>query len=575
MNDSANMSVSPIQYLNRIVAESQEFAEMPLLQVIAKVSRWVKGSGMPSFLLENIKPAAASLGKRLGLTSMEAIMLSVFVNFYDKDSIELTDLCDYLSIGKMEIAQLQGVIDSLEHKRYIKRSDSVCATSYSYCVPRACMRALSDNKPFTRERRYNLTASMFVEEVASIIKERMNHQLPFSIMAQDLRNVVTDNSGLKTAQELDKLRDSLLDSNWSVIAALMANQYYNPESPTFLVASIKRFCAPGDYPKIRKELEEGTSDLLRLGYVRLVKDDEGKMAIALTAKGKKKFLGEIKNLESECEGESDDKTLKRPKDIATKEMHYNDGVRRQVDELLAMLKPSEFNEIFKRMRKNKMRRGFACLFYGPAGTGKTETVLQLAKRTGRSIMQVNIADIRDKYVGETEKNLKAVFDKYREAVQSEKRCPILLFNEADGLIGKRLDSPRNSVDMMENAMQNILLEELETFEGILIATTNLEGNLDSAFERRFIYKILFEKPSADVRKLIWRSHIPSLCEADALRLANEHDFSGGQIENIARKRMVDEVLHGAPADMYASIKAYCAAELIQSRNALPSVGFRA
>ena len=136
-----------------------------------------------------------------------------------------------------------------------------------------------------------------------------------------------------------------------------------------------------------------------------------------------------------------------------------------------------------------MRKGFACLFYGAPGTGKTETVLQLARKTGRALMQVNISTIKDKYVGESEKNIKNLFDRYRQLVESEPIAPILFFNEADAIFNKRSENTERADDKMENARQNIFLQGMETLEGILIATTNLTSNLDSAFERRFIYKV--------------------------------------------------------------------------------------
>lgn len=154
--------------------------------------------------------------------------------------------------------------------------------------------------------------------------------------------------------------------------------------------------------------------------------------------------------------------------------------------------------------------------------------------------------MRNSYVGQSEKNLQNIFDSYREKCAEAELEPILLFNEADGIFGKRLTSVRDSVDQMENTLQNIMLQNLETFDGILIATTNLTGNLDRAFERRFLYKIEFERPTAEVRRRIWQTLIPELTEADAAELAAAYDLTGGQIENVARRHLVASVLRDAP-----------------------------
>ena len=122
--------------------------------------------------------------------------------------------------------------------------------------------------------------------------------------------------------------------------------------------------------------------------------------------------------------------------------------------------------------------------------------------------------------------------------------PILLFNEADAIFSKRKDTNSSNVAQTENSMQNIILEEMEKLEGILIATTNLADNLDTAFERRFLFKIKFENPSVEVKRKIWKSKLKFLGENELTAFAENYNLSGGQIDNIVRKVMMDEVLTG-------------------------------
>ena len=189
-------------------------------------------------------------------------------------------------------------------------------------------------------------------------------------------------------------------------------------------------------------------------------------------------------------------------------------------------------------------------------------------------MQVDIAGMRDKYVGESEKNIKEVFHKYREACNQRDVMPILFFNEADALINKRTDNIKHSVDKMDNAMQNIILQEIENLDGILIATTNLTKNLDDAFERRFLFKIKFNKPEIDVKAKLWNSMLGNgITEDEAYTLANKYDFSGGQIENIARKKTIDYIISGKQPS-FNDIEHYCQAELLENgRGEMRSVGF--
>ena len=257
--------------------------------------------------------------------------------------------------------------------------------------------------------------------------------------------------------------------------------------------------------------------------------------------------------------------LIKPDTLTEKQLFYTAKNAPQVDELRSFLMPERYNEIRERMKDSGFRSGFACLFYGAPGTGKTETVYQLARQTGRNIMSVNVPDIKSKWVGESEKNIKEVFDRYRMAVQRSEQAPILLFNEADGILGIRQEGAQRAVDKMENSIQNIILQEMETLDGILIATTNLTQNLDPAFERRFLYKICFEKPDASVREKIWHTMLPSLTEEQCAALASDYDLSGGQMENVARKFSINSILYGSEKSPMDILQAYCNAEKLDNQ----------
>lgn len=189
-------------------------------------------------------------------------------------------------------------------------------------------------------------------------------------------------------------------------------------------------------------------------------------------------------------------------DIKPKQLFYNSKERKQVDELATLLEEEHYQSIRNRLRETNFRSGFACLFYGAPGTGKTETVLQIARKTGRDLIQVNVSEVKSMWVGESEKNIKGIFDDYKQKVKQSVKAPILLFNEADAIIGKRQVGAERAVEKMENSIQNIILQEIEQLDGILIATTNLAENMDKAFERRFLYKVKFEKPDLACRSQI-------------------------------------------------------------------------
>lgn len=180
------------------------------------------------------------------------------------------------------------------------------------------------------------------------------------------------------------------------------------------------------------------------------------------------------------------------------------------------------------------------------------------------------------WFGESEKLIKKIFTSYKhECEAAEKKgvpMPILLFNEADALIAKRKDSSAGNCAQTENAIQNIILEELENLKGIFIATTNLASNMDSAFERRFLFKIKFENPSTEAKTSIWMNKLSWLDKNSAIDFAQAYDFSGGQIDNIVRKIALDEVISGErPA--ISEIHEMCRCEKLENTNGLKRVGF--
>ena len=259
-------------------------------------------------------------------------------------------------------------------------------------------------------------------------------------------------------------------------------------------------------------------------------------------------------------------------DIAPKKLYFDKSVETQIADLTQLLDEQHYADICNRLKDKGYRCGFTCLFYGAPGTGKTESVLQLARQTGRDIMQVNISQIKSMWVGESEKNIKKVFDTYRALVDKQKVTPILLFNEADAIIGKRMENTERAVDKMENSIQNIILQEMETLKGILIATTNLAQNLDKAFERRFLYKVKFSKPTTEAREHIWHTMLPELSADDISVLAEKYNFSGGQIENIARRHAIGKILHGDAENILNELLSICDDEKIETKEK-KTIGF--
>lgn len=255
-----------------------------------------------------------------------------------------------------------------------------------------------------------------------------------------------------------------------------------------------------------------------------------------------------------------------------KPLFFTTDVQAQYDELASLLQNDNLKQINRRLKEVGLKSGFTCLFYGAPGTGKTEAVYQLANATGRKVFQADMSQIHGKWVGESERNASLIFNQYFAQILKCKTTPILLLNEADAIISRRLENFDTSTGQMYNRVQNIILQALEDFQGILIATTNLENLFDSAFERRFLFKMHFTHPDADVRSRLWQSVIPALSDDDCRTLADEYPaFAGGQIVNVGRKAIIDTALHGTDITIQR-LRDFCLRETLAPHK--NNLGFR-
>jgi SpoVK/Ycf46/Vps4 family AAA+-type ATPase len=333
----------------------------------------------------------------------------------------------------------------------------------------------------------------------------------------------------------------------------------------------RSFFSDDDFDYLQGEYKNRSLDLQRMGVIEYVNID------GMAAKDRFHLTDEVKEMILADVGGLRDRTpmagLIEYGTIDAKALFYDDAVKRQVSSLESILSAERFPEIREMMKLKGMRTGFNCLFYGAPGTGKTETVYQLAKRTGRDLITADVTKIKSYWVGESEKNIKELFNKYRRCVKESKVTPILLFNEADAIFGIRMEGADRAVEKMENSIQNIILQEMENLDGILIATTNMTQNLDKAFERRFLYKIKFDMPSVEVKSRIWHSMVPDLDEEQTRKLASMFNFSGGQIENVSRKKMVQSIITGTEPS-YEEMVELCREEMIgNNRQTGNKIGF--
>ena len=255
----------------------------------------------------------------------------------------------------------------------------------------------------------------------------------------------------------------------------------------------------------------------------------------------------------------------------------NEKTRDILDDLLKQMDKNVFNRLKEWGIKDK-KKGIEAriIFYGFAGTGKTLTSLALARSLKRQVLSFDCSKILSMYVGESEKNVRAIFDKYYDIRDKSKSEPILLLNEADQFLSSRTTSSASGSEKMHNQMQNIFLEQIEKFDGILIATTNLLESLDKAFSRRFNYKIEFKKPSLAQREELWKKLLPEalpLSKDFDIKKLVKYDLTGGQIEMVIKNTAFKIAVEEEPIFSVKSFEEQIEKELKGNFDSENKVGF--
>lgn len=556
---------------------SFETAPTSMLQAIDRVGQAARCNGISKENLEAIDPELCYLGKRLGITPMQAFLLAVCIED-DFNQVSVSDLAEFLGITNARAIALVKDLSTLVHLRLLSVNSRFGSDNYS--VPSHVLKMLAHDEDYKAPQVTGLDSNQLIAYVNTLLGRVRHHRMDTDALQEEILWILEANPDCRLVKALKKLNLDNYSSTFSLIMLCAALGTRGIEK--IKIQAIMQYIDDQmEASELCFSIKEGYNELLLKKLVEPYCEDgvADPDIITLTKKGRKQLLVGVKIAKAQDDEDDEelfeDNFLKliKASDIAQKPLFYEPQVDKLVTELNRFFEQDSYNAIVERMKQSNFRSAFTCIFYGGPGTGKTETVYQLARSTQRDILIVDVPQIKDKWVGESEKNVKSIFDQYRALAKKSKITPILLFNEADSIFSKRLTNVERSVDQMYNTMQNIILQEMETLDGILIATTNLTSNLDGAFERRFLYKIKFERPCVEARTHIWHAMIPSLDDELAGALAEKYDFSGGQIENVARKFAINNILYGDAHDPLGSLSDLCDNELIEGDDNHRRVGF--
>lgn len=533
-----------------------------LLNQIEKISLLATDCNLDFKKLQDIQEDITTISEFLKISFDQTVIFSCLVELSLQKTVTLDHLARHLKCSALKIINLIGDIEALEKNRYVQKIIKSNNRNYTYndlgfSVPHNIIEALRtcDNNKLKTTSVFTLP--LFLEHITELVSNRQGN----SITTQDVLDQVdflisANNKHLFIQYINDNVKLTLDKCVVFVLAYFRLKRQFSYDLESLVSPIFDDFSEQMEYIQ---NLSMGNNELFQRNLVKFQDSHfTNERIIGLSSKAIEMLYKHHPELYIK---ENEDDCFIRSGNIKSIKLFYDNNLKKQVESLSSILMTKNYNHFQKRLKNSNLPKGITAIFYGQSGTGKTETVYQIAKKTNRDILMVDLSQTKSKWFGESEKKVKGIFDEYKRYFNNSNNKPILFINEVDGLFSKRTEISKNSdaSDQTLNSIQNIILQELENFEGILLTTTNLTGNLDNAFERRFLFKIEFNKPDSQIRGKIWKNKIPELNNTQIKLLSEKFVLSGGEIENIARKWLINNIIENRSSSPEKLIK-YCEME---------------
>lgn len=539
------------------------------IDIIFRESRRIISDDLP---FNSVKKSLSTISNYFSTTERESfIFANLFVLNLSETKISFVNLTEHFSNQPTNILLFKSELESLCTKGIVRKNFSggdEDPFGVRYMVNRKVVADILDNKPFCKETLKERDLYSLLEKIFKTIDNRESIFGGSNLLSAAVLDIMNENREIPFINAiLDmKLKD---ENNLIFLYVIWAILEENLE-PDAGIVLYSIYSKASERVRVMQRLIDGSHELIKKG---LLETGEGLFSSDIHLKLSEatiilaKSYGVIINRRPKSS-----RKIITPSQIRFKQLIFNDKAISQLNTFRDLLSHNRYENLAKSFEAMNLPECITAIFYGSPGTGKTESVMQIARETDREILKVDISQTKSMWYGESEKMVKQIFKDYNNFMNESIRTPILLINEADALISKRLDISFSNTKQTENTIQNIILEEIENFKGILIATTNLVQNFDNAFERRFLYKIHFPEPNQEIRSKIWKDKKSDLSINDCNRLASEFRFSGGHIDNIVRKISIEEAIQDLPLPIDKIVEV-CSTELLQKNGEVKTIGY--
>lgn len=548
-----------------------------ILESVIQVSNSTKNGKIISLTKASLRKHTKPLQEKFSCNTEEAVFLAILFSLYFDTGyhVDVKDVARHLDCDAVELLPYEYILTNLVKKKLIALdNDHIQKANFTYRFRKNMIQSILTEKEPEKTEPIMDNLSL-LRHLRTIVKEYTDKEINFDEVSEQVNEALQQNKQIYFAEKLDSLH---VHFELKLLLLYLVIRYYEGESFNSLMSILSEIFwdAKQQYDIAKSVVLKNQTALFERNILKTTpatwKND---IELVLTQEGSKFLFNEDAYLiliENETNKDQNQHVIDNEK-IPFKDLYYNAEDVSTLDFIHNTLKAENYDAIKLRLAENNMAEGITILLHGKPGTGKTETVMQLAKATGRNIYRVDISSLKSMWFGESQKKIKKLFRDYYQYMEKQPTVPILLFNEADAVINKRKDSNSSPVAQTENEIQNIILQEMEEFKGILIATTNLTDNIDTAFERRFLFKLELTVPTPSTRYEIYRSLLSNLSDNELWILAEDFDFSGGVIQNIVRKATMHHVLNGSYPDISWYVDT-CKQEQYKTVRSMSKIGFK-
>lgn len=561
----------------------EDIETLSILDNVEIIANQAYESNLSEEFKDLVRPHVQIVADFYGITELQTILLSALITInLQSNSVEFTELSRFFDISPITLAKHIPQIKILIDRQFIrptaednrKRRRQTQLNSQEYFVNKDFYHALTTNEKYSPASRKVADVFDLLKIITNVISSKDEYQNEAEVYSV-VNETLEQNNDIQFVKDLRVIN---LDNQDQILFLCLCSAFLDDPNDEVDLTKLVCFLFPDikENMRIRKQFINNEHPLQKFELVELVKGYfRQDSSVHLSEKAWVLLVGENAEMFNKTKTAPNKQfQIIKTEDIVEKHLFYTEEDQKEIDFIIDILQPENYQNMVKRLADDGLPEGLCMLFYGEAGTSKTQLCYTIAKKTGRDIFNFKLSEAKSMYYSESEKLIKKAFDFYREMVVKSTLAPIFLLNEADGILGKRHggDIANQSIQTTNNVIITILLNEFETLNGILLSTTNLQDNFDDSFYRRFIIKKKFEKPSIEVRRKIWSDKIPWLNQQE-LMILSKYEITGAIIENVQRKLVMQRALYGTDRPELALIINYLKEENIGKSQQRSRIGF--